>query len=94
MELGPVLYSINTRLAYTLAEQFYGSIHYAWCAPRFDYANGQPASSHPLILCRRRLTDVISGDLHSDLIEKNRAGLLVGVEAKKEAGIIDDQTSL
>jgi hypothetical protein len=94
MDKCPVLYSVNTKLAYYLAQTYYNSIHYVWCTRKYKYHGKQPASSDPSILCRRFLTDVVTSDFHSDVILKNKAGLLRGVEAKKAEGVIDETTSM
>lgn len=37
-----LLFSVNTLLAFLIAEKYYNSIHYAWFSPKFDLGNEQP----------------------------------------------------
>jgi len=83
------LYSVNTLLAYEINEEFYGGTHYVWCAPRYDEPKNPP-SSNPKEICASLLRDIAGNDLHSGRISQNRAGLLLGVQKKYEAGKIDD----
>ncbi|MCL1803509.1 MAG: hypothetical protein FWG30_07710 [Eubacteriaceae bacterium] len=86
------LYSVNTLLAYSINEHFYGGSHYVWCSPRFDAGENNPPSSNPKELVNALLKDVSSGDLHSIKIEQNRIGLLRGVNAKHDDGLISGST--
>jgi hypothetical protein len=90
-----LLYSTNSWLAYTIAERYYGQLHYVWCSlfrgpgsvSALDAA--VPPSSSPLEIYRALAADVARGDLHSAKIAENRLGLLRGVEAKLAVGVID-----
>lgn len=89
-----VLYSINTWLAYRVAQIYYREEHYVWCAPYFssdavpawDYTN--PPSSSPSEIYNSLLEDVRRGDLHSLKIEVNKAGILRGAHIKEKQNII------
>jgi hypothetical protein len=90
-----VLYSATTRLAYSIAEQFYGGVHYVWCAPyrRPDpFAVGIPASSNPLEIYWSYHKAVKSGDGHSFYIAANRRGIAFGATARHQTGIVDAKT--
>lgn len=89
------LYSTNTWLAYRISEQYYYGLHYVWCTPFFDPNSisklnySVPPSSSPYELYQVFQNDVKYRDFHSDKIEKNRLGLLRGVEEKLKLGVID-----
>lgn len=94
-----LLYSTTTWLAYTIAERFYGGIHYAWCSPYYDgriAAEGVaiPPSSSPAELYWNMAQDAARGDRHSGLIERNRKGIIAGARAKRDSGVIDEATRL
>lgn len=88
-----LLYSTSTWLAYAIAERFYGGVHYAWCSPVYD---GKKAASHfnipptssPAELYRALLDEVARGERHSELMKRNRLGIISGAEAMLEAGVI------
>lgn len=88
-----LLYSTNTWLAYSVAEVFYGGVHFAWCSPVYDgrktaaHVNIPPSSS-PAEIYRRLLEDTGRGDRHSDFIERNIAGIRLGAEARRKQGLI------
>ncbi len=95
-----VLYSTNSWLAYVIAERYYGGNHYVWCTPHFDPSSVPsieytvPPSSSPVEIYRNLGEDVRRVDHHSSRIAANKAGLLTGIHAKKEAGdITDDQAN-
>jgi len=81
------LYSINSYLAYEINEKYYKGNHFVWCAPLFDTENSPP-SANPKDLFSRISQDVIKGDLHSPLIDQNKAGLRRGAENRKNQGLI------
>src|SRR5215218_122204 len=77
-----LLYSTSTWLAYSVAEQFYGGIHFAWCSPVYDGRSADahvniPPSSSPAALYRTMLEDTGRGDRHSESIKRNTAGISV-----------------
>ena len=90
-----LLYSTNTWLAYAIAERYYGGVHFAWCSPVYDgtkaasYMNIPPTSS-PAELYRALMREVERGERHSELIKRNRAGIISGAKAKLEAGLITE----
>ena len=88
-----LLYSTSTWLAYSVAERFYGGIHYAWCSPVYDGRTAPahvniPPSASPAALYRLFRDDVERGDLHSYAIERNTIGIGEGAEAKRRQGVI------
>lgn len=90
-----LLYSANTWLAYSIAERFYGGIHYAWCSPVYDGTTAPahvniPPSSSPAEIYRVFAEDSRRGEWHSDAITRNRAGIKGGAQAKLEAGAIHE----
>jgi hypothetical protein len=90
-----LLYSAGTWLAYTIAERFYGGVHYVWCSPFYDGVNAPryvnvPPTSSPAEIYRNMEEETRRGDLHSDAIRRNIAGILDGAAAKRGAGAITD----
>jgi len=92
-----LLYSANTWLAYSIAERFYGGIHYAWCSPFFDGTTAPahvniPPSSSPAEIYRGFLEDSRRGEQHSDAINRNKTGIDRGAKAKLASGVITEAT--
>ena len=95
-----VLYSTNTRLAYIINERFYGQTHYVWCncyfsseaAPRLEV--DMPPSSTPLDIYRGYQHDLERKDRHSDNFRRNVSGVLRGMAAKRQAGVIGEEQCL
>jgi hypothetical protein len=90
-----LLYSTNTWLAYAIAERYYGGVHYAWCSPVYDGTKAAshfniPPSSSPAELYRALLDEVERGERHSELMKRNRSGILAGLKAKVAAGVIHE----
>lgn len=85
-----LLYSVNTWLAYKIAEHYYGNIHYAWCSPYFNSARINPPSSNPLEIYTNLRKDVEGKDQHSSKIEQNKTGILKGASIKKSKGVITE----
>ncbi|HKP74390.1 MAG TPA: hypothetical protein VJT67_02550 [Longimicrobiaceae bacterium] len=88
-----LLYSTSTWLAYSVAERFYGGVHYAWCSPVYDGRTAPahvniPPSASPGAIYRLFRDDSERGDLHSGAINRNAAGIGRGVEAKRLQGVI------
>jgi hypothetical protein len=94
MEDPLLLYSTNTLLAYRIGQRYYGAEHYVWCTPHFDPRSQArleatvPPSSSPAEIYRGLYEDVQRGDLHSDKIEDNRAGIIRGAKFKQASGLI------
>lgn len=88
-----LLYSTSTWLAYSVAEAFYGGVHFAWCSPVYDgrttasHVNIPPSSS-PADIYRSLHQDTRRGDRHSDAIQRNAAGIKRGAEARRMQGVI------
>jgi hypothetical protein len=90
-----LLYSTSTWLAYSVAEQYYGGIHFAWCSPVYDGRSAGvhvniPPSASPAALYRAMLEDTRQGDRHSGAIDRNRKGIYRGALARWEQGLIGD----
>lgn len=93
-----LFYSTNTKIAFFIAEQFYNSKHFVWCAPvynpqkldNYDFRSKIPVSSSPFKIYQQLYEDVISNDKHSSKIEQNRTGLKKGAAIMRQKGIIDD----
>lgn len=83
----PVLYSTGTRLAYTIANRYYGGKHFVWCTTKF-HSRTQPPTSDPQSIARTYFEHAIKGDQHSHAITDNIAGILRGAEAKRKEGVI------
>ena len=87
-----ILYSTITKLAYNVAQTYYGGVHYVWCSPqlgtdRLTFSN--PPSSDPICIYWRYYKDISRRDSHSDIIKQNRLGLTRGATFQEQAGIID-----
>ncbi len=91
-----LLYSVNTKLAYSIAELYYGGMHYAWCSPYFDardrpgYNPSAPPSSNPCEILQGLREEVRRGDRHSKKIEQNRVGIIGGAARHVDAGTISE----
>ena len=91
-----LLYSTSTWLAYSVAEQYYGGIHFAWCSPVYDgrlaavHVNIPPSAS-PAAIYRVMLEDSRRGDRHSNAIDQNKEGINRGARARRSQGLIGDE---
>jgi hypothetical protein len=91
-----VLYSINTWLAFQIGERYYHREHYVWCTPFFNGRSDKgdagfvPPTSCPSEIYRSLHGEWRAGDRHSAKIEQNRNGILRGVEAKRDTGVISE----
>lgn len=88
-----LLYSTSTWLAYAIAERFYDGIHFAWCSPVYDGTKAAshfniPPTSSPAELYRALREEVERGERHSELMKRNRLGILSGADAMLNAGVI------
>ena len=84
----PFLYSVGTQLAYKIAKRYYGNVHYVWCTTEFN-SSKQPPTSNPATICKRYLEQIATGDRHTRGIETNMGGILKGVKAKLNSGVIN-----
>jgi hypothetical protein len=90
-----LLYSASTWLAFSIAERFYGGVHYVWCSPYYDGSTAArhfsvPPSSSPAEIYRTLEDDTRRGDRHSAALEQNRSGVRNGASAKRDAGVINE----
>lgn len=86
----PVLYSINTQLAYSISKRYYNNIHFVWCTAEFNNLK-QPPTSNPQTICNRFLEQVTKGDIHAKEIEANIAGILRGANCKLNEKVISEK---
>jgi len=82
------LYSVNSFLAHYISEQFYKGAHYVWCAPSFNSEANNPPSSNPKDILFVLHNDVARNDKNSLKIKQNKLGLIRGVEAMLDVGVI------
>jgi hypothetical protein len=88
-----VLYSTSTWLAFSIAERFYSSVHYAWCSPYFSppsalSGSAAPPTSIPREIYENLFDEVIQSDSHSSAVDRNRVGILRGAACKRTANVI------
>lgn len=83
----PILYSIGTQLAYKIAKNYYGNIHYVWCTLEFNDIK-QPPTSNPSKICKRYLEIISTGDRHAFELNNNMVGILRGAKAKLASKVI------
>lgn len=83
----PLLYSVGTQLAYQIAKNYYGNVHYAWCTSEFSDIM-QPPTSNPSKICQRYLDIITKGDRHATDINSNIVGILRGAKEKYKRKII------
>lgn len=89
-----LLYSINSWLAYKIAENFYSNNHYVWCSPLFNAKGVNPPSSDPFEICNGLLKDVEGRDKHSAKISLNKTGIIQGADIQVKNGVIDNTQRL
>lgn len=82
-----VLYSLGTRLAYKIDNEFYSRKHFVWCTIHF-HSDKQAPSSNPYTIAKRFLSQVLSGDRHDPFIKSNAIGILRGAKSHYENGDI------
>lgn len=91
-----LLYSASTWFAYSVAERYYGGLHYAWCSPVYDGRMAEfhvniPPSASPAALYRTILEDTRRGDQYSHAISQNKDGINRGARARRSQGLIGDE---
>ena len=86
-----LLYSVGIKLAYNINKTYYRNVHFVWCTSAFNDPD-QPPTSNPQTIANRLLHIVHTKDRHAAETEFERIlnGLIRGVEAKKDVGIITD----
>lgn len=96
----PILYySTNTWLAYSVAQRYYGAIHYVWCSPhiapssRGSLDSHVPPTSNPIEVFKVLYNEVRNGDRHSSKVRDNKIGILRGASIKRVSGTIDEKRS-
>ena len=89
-----ILYSINTWLAFKIAEHFYGNNHFVWCAPMFNAKGINPPSSDPHEICNGLMKDIEGRDKHSAKIAYNKTGIIKGADIQLENKVIHDKQRL
>lgn len=83
----PFLFSTGSLLAYEIAKNYYGNIHFVWCTTKFN-SSKQPVTSNPFTICQRLLQQIKTGDRHAPEIKGNISGILMGAESKLSDGVI------
>ena len=83
-----LLYSAGTEMAYNIARNYYGDVHFVWCTDSFD-AQLQPGTSNPRKLCYDYINQIRTRDRHAKYIENNKNGIIRGAKAKLAQGVID-----
>lgn len=89
-----LLFSVNTYLAYAIAQKYYSATHYAWFTTQFDFGNQQPASSNPRSICRDILEAIATDDHHCEKLVRIKNGILQGAYEKRKNGIISGEQEL
>ena len=91
------MYSANSFIAFSIAQQYYGREHYFWCSPSFDEKAALnlgiklPPSSCPAEIYAAMREAVARVDRHSPVVAQNRSGILNGASVKLTAGRISQQ---
>lgn len=85
-----ILYSVGTKLAFFINQNYYKNKHYLWCTTSFFDSN-QPPTSDPQTIAKRLLQIIKTKDQHAREIEDNVSGLLRGIEAKQKQSVIDKE---
>lgn len=92
-----ILYSVNTKLACLINQNYYDDKHYVWCSPYFDcrkldvFKRNNPPSSNPYDIYMSYLNDVKRCDAHSKIVQGNREGIIKGAKMKYEKGLISSE---
>jgi hypothetical protein len=80
-----------------IAQRYYEAEHYVWCTPYFDPRrfgdrdSAVPPTSSPFEVYCSLAEEVSRRDRHSKKVEENRAGILRGANAKRQAAVIDEK---
>jgi hypothetical protein len=88
------LYSVNTWLAFKIAEHFYSNTHYVWCSPSYNAKGLNPPSSDPFEICNSLIKDIEGNDKHSSKISSNKIGIINGADNQLKNGIITNDQRL
>ena len=86
----PFLFSVGTKCAYDIDNDFYNGRHFMWLALNFDNLGPQAESSNPLTKAENFIKEVASEDGDCDSILQNIAGILKGVKANYLAKTITE----
>jgi len=92
-----VLYSLNTLLAWRIANRYYGDRHFVWCTPHahsksvLPRAMTTPPSSCPLEIAKRLKDDILGNDRHSAIIRQNCDGIMLGADINLKRKVISSQ---
>jgi len=87
-----VLYSAVSSLAYLIGQRFYAKTHYVWFAPATSsdrFAPVNPPSSDPIQIYWAYHHAIATGDQHSGVIRRNRAGIADGAATRRSQQVID-----
>lgn len=89
-----ILYSAQTYLAYRINEKYYKQFHWVWCSPFLNPKrdgtdiNQYPPSAIPGKIYANLLLEVKSKDSFHPWAEKNKVGILKGIDEKKKSNVI------
>ncbi|MFJ5791024.1 glycosyltransferase [Lysinibacillus sp. NPDC093197] len=89
----PFLFSTSTHLSYLISKNYFNDTHYAWCAPKFDAKETNPASANPLEIYKKLTWEIGSGQ-EGATIAKHKVGLYRALSEKKQQGVISEQQEL
>lgn len=84
------LFSIGTKLAYLVDNQYYNGVHYVWCTTKINDIS-QPPTSNPMTIAKRWLSIIANGDTHAQEVNANSTGILYGAKEKLKQNIITKQ---
>ncbi|HZG41522.1 MAG TPA: hypothetical protein VEY93_01085, partial [Longimicrobium sp.] len=80
-------------LAWILNHYFYGGVHYAWLAKEFLPPKPNPSSSNPHHIYGEFKDAWNDGDPWNSTVLTARTGMLRGVKAKRDAGVVKRWTA-
>jgi len=91
-----ILYSVNTRLAWGINEQYYSGTHFVWCTDVFDarrhgaymFGSRVPPSSCPCEIYFDLLRSVQRNDFHSAKIQAVKKAVRRGAGVQLDLGRI------
>lgn len=92
-----LLYSTNSYLSYYVSKNFYDNVFWVWCTDYFNpYCLGildstNPHSACPFKLYKKYKNAIKKKKITSRQIQRNKAGLLTGANAKYNSGVITEE---
>lgn len=92
-EMATYYYGTIPVLAWILNHYFYGGVHYAWLAKEFLPPKPNPSSSNPHHIYGEFKDAWNDGDPWNSTVLTARTGMLRGVKAKRDAGVVKRWTA-